>query len=48
MTTVAAIDRVVHHATILEFKVPSYRSEQAKSRAGKRADSASDAGDSDV
>ena len=39
MTTVAAIDRVVHHATILEFRVPSYRSEQAKSRAGKRADS---------
>jgi DNA replication protein DnaC len=48
MTTVAAIDRVVHHSTILEFKVPSYRSEQAKSRAGKRADSTGGTGDSDV
>jgi len=37
MTTAAAIDRVVHHATILEFKVPSYRSEQAR---GKQADAA--------
>jgi len=33
MTTAAAIDRVVHHATILEFKASSYRSEQAKDRA---------------
>lgn len=32
MTTAAAIDRVVHHATILEFKVPSYRTEQARTR----------------
>lgn len=32
MTTAAAIDRVVHHATILEFRVSSYRSDQAKSR----------------
>lgn len=32
MTTAAAIDRVVHHATILEFNVPSYRTEQAQSR----------------
>lgn len=32
MTTAAAIDRVVHHATILEFKVSSYRSEQARGR----------------
>lgn len=36
LTTAAAIDRVVHHAVILEFNVPSYRSEQALSR--QRAD----------
>lgn len=35
MTTAAAVDRVVHHATILEFKVPSYRSEQARGRVAK-------------
>jgi len=29
MTTAAAIDRLVHHSTILEFAVPSYRSERA-------------------
>ena len=32
MTTAAAIDRVVHHAVILEFNVRSYRSEEAESR----------------
>lgn len=32
MTTAAAVDRVVHHATILEFRVSSYRSDQAKHR----------------
>jgi DNA replication protein DnaC len=32
MTTAAAIDRVVHHAVILEFNVPSYRSEEAQGR----------------
>ena len=32
MTTAAAIDRLVHHSTILEFNVPSYRTE---SRAAK-------------
>ena len=32
MTTAAAIDRVVHHSVILEFDVPSYRGEEAKSR----------------
>lgn len=30
MTTAAAIDRVVHHAVILEFKTPSYRTDKAK------------------
>ena len=32
MTTVAAIDRVVHHSAILEFDVDSYRTESAKRR----------------
>jgi DNA replication protein DnaC len=32
LTTAAAIDRVVHHAIILEFNVPSYRTEQARGR----------------
>lgn len=32
MTTVAAIDRVVHHSAILEFDVESYRTENAKRR----------------
>ena len=32
MTTAAAIDRLVHHSVILEFDVPSYRTEQAKAR----------------
>ena len=32
MTTAAAVDRVVHHATILELTGPSYRAEKAKSR----------------
>jgi DNA replication protein DnaC len=30
MTTVAAIDRLVHHSVILELNVASYRAEQAK------------------
>ncbi len=30
MTTVAAIDRLVHHCVILELNIPSYRVEQAK------------------
>jgi DNA replication protein DnaC len=36
MTTAAAIDRVVHHALILELNVPSYRAEAAKQRARNR------------
>lgn len=32
MTTAAAIDRLVHHATILELTGPSIRNEEAKSR----------------
>jgi len=37
MTTAAAIDRVVHHSTILEFDVDSYRTEQATQRQLKEA-----------
>jgi DNA replication protein DnaC len=32
MTTAAAVDRVVHHATILELTGSSYRTQQAKKR----------------
>lgn len=35
MTTAAAIDRVVHHAVILELNVTSYRAETAKKRSNK-------------
>lgn len=35
MTTAAAIDRVVHHSVILEFDVPSYRTEKASRRKTK-------------
>lgn len=33
MTTAAAIDRVVHHAVVLEFTGPSFRAEEAERRA---------------
>lgn len=32
MTTAAAIDRLVHHSTILEFDVPSYRTGKGKAK----------------
>ena len=35
MTTACAIDRLVHHAVILELSGPSYRAEAARGRAGK-------------
>jgi DNA replication protein DnaC len=35
MTTACAIDRLVHHATILELSGPSYRAEKAKHRSGR-------------
>lgn len=35
MATSAAIDRLVHHSVILEFDVPSYRTEKAKTRKKK-------------
>ena len=34
MTTMAAIDRLVHHATILEFNGDSHRAHSAKAQAG--------------
>ncbi len=37
MTTAAAIDRLVHHAVILELSGKSYRAEAAKGRARKKA-----------
>jgi len=44
MTTAAAIDRIVHHATILELTGSSYRDEQAKKRnhASKKRNSEKD------
>jgi DNA replication protein DnaC len=30
MATAAAIDRLVHHAVILEFDVPSYRTDRSR------------------
>ena len=36
MTTAAAIDRVVHHSTILELSGESYRAEAAQKRSSKR------------
>jgi DNA replication protein DnaC len=47
MTTAAAVDRVVHHSTILEFKSSSFRSEQAKNRCDK-SDSKAESGDANV
>ena len=39
MATAAAIDRIVHHSVILEFDVPSYRTNAAQNR---RTDKESD------
>jgi DNA replication protein DnaC len=33
MTTAAAIDRVVHHAVVIEFTGPGFRAEAAEQRA---------------
>lgn len=35
MTTAAAIDRLVHHAVILELNIPSYRLEHSGGSGGK-------------
>lgn len=34
VTTVAAIDRLIHHSVIIELNIPSYRLEEAKQNAG--------------
>jgi DNA replication protein DnaC len=40
MTTAAAIDRLVHHSVILEFDVPSFRTETAARSRAKKAEDA--------
>ena len=42
MTTAAAIDRLVHHAVILELSGRSYRAEEAQSREARKKKSKSD------
>jgi DNA replication protein DnaC len=42
MATAAAIDRLVHHAVILELAVPSYRTEDAKKRTAATATAAAE------
>jgi len=43
MATAAAIDRLVHHATILEFNVPSYRTRKRRRADAGQADESADA-----
>ena len=43
MATAAAIDRLVHHATILEFNVPSYRTRRRRRTDADQPDEAVDA-----
>ena len=43
MATAAAIDRLVHHATILEFNVPSYRTRRRRRTDAGQPDEAVDA-----
>jgi DNA replication protein DnaC len=38
MTTAAAIDRIIHHCTILEFNMRSYRDEEAERRLQEEAE----------
>ena len=38
MATAAAIDRVVHHSVILEFDIPSYRTDAAQQRGQDRGE----------
>lgn len=44
MTTAAAIDRLVHHATILELNGPSYRTDTAKKHKEKQQSNENDTG----
>src|SRR5271167_1472602 len=43
MATAAAIDRLVHHATILEFNVPSYRTRKRRRTDAAQSGEAADA-----
>ena len=45
MTTTAAIDRLVHHAHILELNVDSYRAEEAQKRRHGKGGAGGDGGD---
>jgi len=45
ITTVAAIDRLVHHATILELNGESYRKAEASRRKTKKSDSETETGE---
>jgi len=36
MTTAAAVDRLVHHSTIMELNAESYRIQEAKKRVQKQ------------
>ncbi len=44
MATAAAIDRIVHHSIILEFDVPSYRTDKSKKRQQDKVGDATKAG----
>lgn len=48
MTTAAAIDRVIHHATILEMTGPSIRGEEARERLGLSNDTYPRPGEDDL
>jgi len=39
MTTAAAIDRLIHHSTIVELNLPSYRLQAAKRGVQRGGDS---------
>lgn len=41
MTTAAAIDRLIHHAEVIELTIDSYRGEAARRRAGRPAKASS-------
>jgi DNA replication protein DnaC len=48
LTTAAAIDRLVHHAVILEFAVPSFRTAHAQQRRGTTPSPTADATTNEV
>jgi DNA replication protein DnaC len=44
MTTAAAVDRLVHHSTIVELNLPSYRLQSAKRGTARGGESSTEAG----